>query len=95
MKLILDNKLIISWNSFAQHGNPTPEDNAWAPVEGGNDSKHFDISADGPELKSDSAEYQRRGRFWDKVFEEHPPLLHYRQSPTFKNTRMHRRVGEI
>ena len=87
--------MLILSTSFAKHGDPTPEDKNWAVVGGGSDSKHLEISADGPELKSDSEEYQRRGRFWDKVFEEHPPLLHYRQSPTFKNTRMHRRVGEI
>ena len=84
--------MIRMWTSFAKHSDPTPEDNSWTPVEGGDDSKHLDISAEGPELKSDSAEYRRRGRFWDKVYEEHPPLLQYKQSPTFKDTRMFRRV---
>ena len=78
--------------SFAKHGDPTPEDHSWMPVESGGDSKHLDISAEGLELRSDSAEYKRRGRFWEKVYEEHPPLLQYKQSPTFQDTRMFRRV---
>ena len=86
--------MIGMWTAFAKHGDPTPEGldapgDDWAPVEGGKDSKHLEITGDGLKLKSDSLEYRRRGRFWDKVFEEHPPLLQYRQSPSFQNPLMY------
>ena len=81
----MSSTLVQMWTNFARHGDPTPvgEDipgDKWIPVKGGKESKHLEISADGPELKSDSAEYIKRGEFWERVYEEHPPHIHYRKS---------------
>ena len=88
--------MIRMWTNFARHGDPTPQGenfpgDKWIPVSGGKESKHLDINADGPDLKSDSAEYIKRGEFWERVYKEHPPHIHYRKSPTFKNTKLYNR----
>ena len=66
--------------------------NKWVPVKGGKDSKHLEITANGPTLKSDSDWYKKRGEFWDKVHEEFPPTLRYKKSPTFKDTKMYKKL---
>ena len=45
------------WTDFAKHGDPTPQGEKWLPVKRGKDSPHLEITADGPTLKIDSAEY--------------------------------------
>ena len=45
------------WTDFAKHGDPTPQGEKWLPVKRGKDSPHMEITADGPTLKIDSAEY--------------------------------------
>ena len=62
----------------------------------GKDSKHLEITADGPTLKTDSAEYKKRADFWERVYKDHPPLLHWKESPTFKNTKLYNKkvVGD-
>ena len=90
--------MIEMWTNFAAHGDPTPPNMAapgdkWIPVKDGKDSKHLEITADGPTLKSDSDWYKKRGDFFDKVFKEHPPTFQYKKSPTFKDTKMYKKLG--
>lgn len=87
------------WTNFARHGDPTPKGNnspgdRWLPVGPDKHPKHLEISDETPTLKTDSAEYKRRIDFWERVYQEHPPLLHFKKSPTFKNTKMYKTVGD-
>ena len=91
--------IIQMWTNFAKHGDPTPQSEVspgdlWIPIKDGKGSKHLEITADGPRLKSDSVQYKKRGKFWERVYEEHPPLIHYKKSPTFKNTKLYRKMVE-
>ena len=83
--------MVEMWTKFAANGNPG---DGWIPVKGGKDSKHLEITADGPTLKSDSDWYKKRGDFWDRVYKEHPPTMRYKKSPTFKDTKMYKNLGE-
>ena len=92
--------MIQMWTNFARHGDPTPRaevtpGDKWIPLKGGKESKHLDISADGPKVMSDSEQYIKRGTFWERVYEEHPPYIHFRKSPTFKNTKLYNKKLQV
>ena len=88
--------MIEMWTNFAAHGDPTPSPLTleWIPVQDGKDSKHLEITADGPALKSDSNWYKKRREFWDEVHKEHPPTLQYKKLPTFKDTKMYMKFDD-
>ena len=88
--------MVRMWTDFAKQGDPTPRgDPKWLPIKlPGKDSKHLEITADGPTLKTDSAEYRKRADFWERVWVDHPQTLHWKKSPTFKNTKMYRKMSD-
>ena len=86
--------MVRMWTDFAKHGDPTPQGDKWLPVKPGEDPKHLEITAHGPTLKTDSAEYKKRADFWERVYRDHPPLLHWKKSPTFKNTKLYKKFGD-
>jgi len=93
--------IIGMWANFAKYGDPTPKikdppGDRWLPilpnVQHQANSKHLEITADGPTLKTDSEEYKKRADFWERVYQDHPPLMHFKESPTFKNTKLYKKI---
>merc|ERR1719288_206387 len=94
--------IIGMWANFAKYSDPTPKmkdppGDRWLPILPNTQlqasSKHLEITADGPTLKTDSEEYKKRADFWERVYQDHPPLMHFNESPTFKNTKLYKKIG--
>ncbi len=93
-------KIIFYESFFPRKITPTPfhadakgrsNIDRWVPISQ-NDPKHLEIATDGLKLKSDSEGYSNRMKFWEQVYKEFPPTVHYTKSKTFQNNKMYRKI---